>query len=184
MALGVFCFSAPCISKENAANPTLCSGRTGLRRDRKASAWQGLQAGPRPTAAPFPGRLGVPGSSRRHPSCQCTACTSRCLPHHHMAPSLAPDWAPRPARRRSGSQRSQWGAGNPEEPAARLRERDSASRGPQPNLSKRTRKPTGGLSHSLRDSPRVTPRTLGSAHEVAAARTRLRPPPRSHRRQH
>lgn len=44
--------------------PTLCSGRTGLRRDRKASAWQGLQACPRPTAAPLPGRLGVPRSSR------------------------------------------------------------------------------------------------------------------------
>lgn len=63
----VFCFSAPCFSKENAANPTLCSGRTGLRRDCKAPVGQGLRAGPRPTTASLPGHLGVPWPSRLAP---------------------------------------------------------------------------------------------------------------------
>lgn len=155
-----------------------------MRRDRKASAWQGLQAGPSPTAAPLPGRLGVPGSSRR-----ASKLSVHCL--HQQVPPPSPYGAL--ARPRLGSLPSSPPLGQPAEPAGRgeprrasstLGERDPVSRGPQPNLSKRTREPTGGLAHSLRDSPRVTPRTLGSAHEVAAARTRPRPPPRSHRRQH
>lgn len=53
MALGVFCFSAPCISKENAANPTLCSGKTGFEEGPQSVRLAGPSGWPPPHRGSF-----------------------------------------------------------------------------------------------------------------------------------
>lgn len=112
-------------------------------------------------------------------------CTSRCLPQHHMAPSLAPGWAFRPLRHRS---RSQLGAVNPEEPAAPSGVRDPVSRGPQLNpchSARASRRGGGGLAGALAPGltsgpashTRIRPRSRCGPHTAATPARQLPPRP-------